>query len=104
MIAKRRVDFVAGNINSYARMLNGPKELERIKTYNHLAASMAELRNEQDAMREVARAKKKRDQGELAKIKLESTRKATENKELLVPICREHVEKGLEHVLTLNVG
>ena len=55
-------------------------------------------------MREVARAKKKREECELAKRKLESARRAAEKKEQLLPICKEHVEKGLEHVLALNVG
>ena len=39
-IAKRRVDFVAGNIDSYARILNGPAHLESICSFNKLAASV----------------------------------------------------------------
>ena len=50
MIVKRRVDFVAGHINSYTCMLNGQKDIEKIKTYNQLASSIAELRKEQDAI------------------------------------------------------
>ena len=50
VIVKRRVDFVAGHINSYTCMLNGQKDIEKIKTYNQLASSIAELRKEQDAI------------------------------------------------------
>ena len=31
IIAKRRIDIVTGNVNSYARMLNGPTQLEKSK-------------------------------------------------------------------------
>ena len=58
MIAKRRVDFVTGNINSYARILNGPAQLEKIKTYNQLAASIAELQRDREERKKAARAKK----------------------------------------------
>ena len=54
MIAKRRVDFVTGNINRYARILNGPVQLENIKTFNQLAASIAELQQDMDEKKEAA--------------------------------------------------
>jgi hypothetical protein len=38
-IAKRRIDIMTGNVTSYAQILNGPSQLDRIKTYNDLAAS-----------------------------------------------------------------
>ncbi len=40
-IAKRRIDFMTGNVNSYARILNGPAQLDSISTYNNLAASLS---------------------------------------------------------------
>ena len=48
VIAKRRVDFVSGNVNSYARILNGSAQLEKIKTCNQLSASIAQLQRERD--------------------------------------------------------
>jgi hypothetical protein len=59
VIAKRRIDIVTGNINSYARVLNGPHQLEKIKTYNELAATMAVLKEERTKMQEEQREKKK---------------------------------------------
>ena len=59
VIAKRLVDFVTGNINSYARILNGPAQLEKIKTYNQLAASIAELQRDREERKKAARAKKR---------------------------------------------
>ena len=31
VIAKRRIDMVSGNVSSYARVLNGPHQLEKIR-------------------------------------------------------------------------
>ena len=59
-IAKRRVDFVSGNVNSYARILNGPAQLERIKTYNQLSASIAQLQRERDEQKLATKAQKKK--------------------------------------------
>ena len=41
VIANRRIDSITGN--SYARILSGPTQLEKIKTYNQLSASIAQL-------------------------------------------------------------
>jgi hypothetical protein len=60
VIAKRRIDIVTGNINSYARVLNGPHQLEKIKTYNELAATMAVLKEERTKMQDEQREKKRR--------------------------------------------
>jgi hypothetical protein len=49
VISKHRVDFVSGNINSYARLLNGPQQLDKIQTYNDLAATMAELKRDKSS-------------------------------------------------------
>eukprot|EP00956_Cyclotella_meneghiniana_P008732 scaffold11931_cov56-Cyclotella_meneghiniana.AAC.4 len=102
-IAKRRVDMISGNINSYARILNGPSQLDKIKSYNQLAASMAIVRRERDEKTEAAKQKKKQDDVEKAAKKAEKEQKAREEKERLGPVCNEHVQKGLAHVLGLKV-
>ena len=45
-VARRRVDFVTGNVSIYARISNGPAQIEIIKSYSHLLASMVELQRE----------------------------------------------------------
>lgn len=103
-IAKRRVDMVSGNVNSYARILNGPEQIESIKTYNQLAASMAIVRRERDERNEAAKEKKKQDEAKKASKKAEKQQKELEDMQRLGPICEEHVGKGLDHVLGLKVG
>lgn len=102
-IAKRRVEMISGNINSYARILNGPSQLKDIQTYNQLAASMAVVRRERDKKNDAAKEKKKMDEAEKALKKAEKEQKALEEKQRLGPVCKEHVEKGLSHVLDLRV-
>jgi hypothetical protein len=42
---------MTGNVNSYALILNGPSQLDSIKTYNDLAASLSEYSNEVKAQK-----------------------------------------------------
>ena len=45
-IAKRQIDFMTGNVNSYVQILNGSSQLESITMYNNLAASLSEYHTE----------------------------------------------------------
>ena len=103
-IARRRIDIISGNINSYARILNGPAEMSKIRTYNELTASMAELQKERDEQAELSRAKKKKTDEEKVAKKLEANRVAAEEHTRLLPICSAYVAKGMDHVLSLTVN
>jgi hypothetical protein len=59
-IVKRHIDIMMGNVSSYARILNGPSQLDSIKTYNDLAASLSEYNNEMKARRQVFRLRRRR--------------------------------------------
>lgn len=103
VIAKRRVDMVSGNINSYARILNGPQQLDKICTYNDLAASMTTYKNEKAQRDEIARDQKKKSDEEKVARKAEKERQEAEENARLLPICQAQVQLGLEHVLKLIV-
>jgi len=75
-IAKRRIGFMTGNINSYARILNGLAQLESISTYNNLAASLSDYHNEMQAQKAIAAAEKQ--QADVDK----AAKKALKDKEL----------------------
>ena len=102
VIAKRRIEFIEGNVNSYARILNGPQQLERIKTFNDLASSIATLHKEKDAADEKAKEEKKKQDTEKSKKKADKEEKARVEHVELAPGCKADVEKGLAHVLTLK--
>ena len=53
-IAKRRTDVVTGNINSYARVCNGPDQLKQLQQYNKLIASLSALNTEDQEQAELA--------------------------------------------------
>ena len=54
MIARRHIDFISGNVNSYARILNETVQLDEIRTYNDLTASISEYQREKEHLNEKA--------------------------------------------------
>jgi hypothetical protein len=101
-IAKRRIDIMMGNVNSYARILNGPSQLDSIKTYNDLAASLSEYNNEMKAQKASVQAKKKKADAEKAANKVSRDQQAEEQQQLMLPICEEHAARCLAHCLSLS--
>ena len=71
---------MTGNVNSYARILNGPSQLEKIKSYNQLALSLAELQREKAARAKERSEEKKKAELEKAAKKVEKERVANEKK------------------------
>lgn len=64
---------------------------------------MAIVHQERDEKSKAANEKKKRDDEEKVAKRAEKEKKALEEKQRLGPVCKEHVEKGLSHVLNLKV-
>jgi hypothetical protein len=62
--ATRRIDFMIGNVNCYARILNGPSQLASIKTYSDLASSLTEYNNEVNKQKEASKAQRKEAEAE----------------------------------------
>ena len=86
-LAKRRLDVIEGNINSYSRCLNDPKRMKAMMDHNQLVASVAEISadNEKDRMEKrtdlAAKNKAKEDKKQRAVNAFEKT-KATKTPEL----------------------
>ncbi|GFH45620.1 hypothetical protein CTEN210_02094 [Chaetoceros tenuissimus] len=72
-LAKRKLDFICGNVNSYSKLLNGPERLEQVVEANKLVANIAAVQEEQ-AMN---KAKKKK-----AKQEKDSVKEEKKNKKL----------------------
>jgi hypothetical protein len=94
---------MTGNVNSYARILNGPSQLDSIKTYNDLAASLSEYNNEVKAQKASVQAEKKKADAEKAANKIRTDQQAKEQQQLLLPICEEHAARGLAHCISLSL-
>ena len=56
--AKCKRDFVTGNVNSYSRILNAEKNLEKFKDYTELAVGLGMLNAEKDEKSKETAAKK----------------------------------------------
>jgi hypothetical protein len=101
-IARRCVDIITGNINSYACILNGPDQLERIKTYLDLAASLSDENDEINKQKAASRAEKKQvDYERLLKKAEKSAAEALKQPDLL-PGMMVDLAKGSDYVLTLS--
>ena len=95
--------MVSGNVSSYTRVLNGPMQLDKILTFNQLAATMTTLKNERDQAKAETSARRKQQEKEKAARKAEKEREAINKQNELAPLCKAHVDQELDHVLSLTV-
>ena len=103
VIARCRIDFVSGNVNSYARILNGPSQLEKITSYNQLASSISKLQQDREENHTKNQEQKKKVDAEIAANRERKKQEAREKHEEQLPICQALVEKGLDHIMTKNL-
>jgi hypothetical protein len=103
-VSKCCIDFIEGNVNSYARILNGPQQLEQIQTYNNISASITVLQMEKDDLEAKAKEEKKRSDAKKAARKAVMNQKMQDEQVELGPgcKCKDDTEKGLIHVLSLK--
>ena len=103
-IAKRRVDFVSGNVNSYARLLNGAEQIKDIQDANSLAVSMSVFTREKARFEEEKRVEKKRiEEGKAAKKRAREDKEKAD-RDMLFPGCKDDVElRGKAYVLGCNL-
>ena len=73
--AKRKRDFVTGNINSYSRILNDEKNLEKFQDYTELSVGLEMLNAERDERSKEASAKKAQEAIDKARKKGEKERR-----------------------------
>jgi phosphomevalonate kinase len=90
-VAKRRIDVISGNINSYSRVLNDPNRLAMIEEVNRMAAAVAEVSADIDT--------NKRQRTEAAAEKAAAIAKKKIRKELEEAAKAEELRPKLEAVL-----
>ena len=98
--AKRRQDVINGNIGSYSAILNSEENLEAVKDYNALAASLGMLNAEKDEKAKAAAQKKKDDAAAFCAAENQAKEAAKRN-ELLPGFIEELEQKTLDGILAL---
>jgi hypothetical protein len=101
-VAKHRIDFIERNVSCYVWIHNGPQQLEHILTNNNLAALITVLQMEKDELEEKAKEEKKKSNSEKVARKAVRNQKMQDEQVELGPCCRDKMEKGLIHVLSLT--
>ena len=79
--------------------MNGPGQLDKIRSFNQLAASVATLRREREGKAEKSREQKKKEEEDKAAKKLEKERETEEKRQE----AQAHFEKGFDHVNSLKI-
>ena len=90
-VAKRRIDLMSGNINSYSRLLNDPNRLAMVEDVNKMAAAVAKVSADIDA--------NKRQMTEAAAEKATAIAKKKLRKEIEEEAKAEELRPKLEAVL-----
>ena len=101
-LAKRRLDFIDGNTNSYAKCLNDPRRLKETRELNELVASVAEVTAE--AIKEKAKKKEHKDKEAADKIAKKAREAAAKEERRLdqVPILTAYVDKYTNKAREVN--
>ena len=100
--AKRKRDFVTGNVNSYSRILNDEKNLEKFKDYTELAVGLGMLNAEKDEKSKETAAKKVQEAADKVRKKGEKeAEEASKRNELLSGFEAELKEKDMNNILNL---
>ena len=92
-IAKRKIDLIEGNINSYSRFLNDPKRLDAIKDHNELCAAVVEVSAELENDKSRKKLKRDRDAVEREQKETEAAKEEVKKKEELRPLLTSYVLK-----------
>jgi hypothetical protein len=100
-IAKRRINFISGNVESYSRSLNNPRQLAYIEDANKLSATLSTI----EAARLQEKDDTKKRKAEEQKAKKAKKRKQSvafeKTKNELYKGLKEDVSKGLDHIRKL---
>ena len=102
-IAKRKLDMISGNVNSWARHLTSEANLESVREMYDLSAAMAKL--EEDKTREKERwwiEKKKIEEAKKLESKKQKKEEEKSKRVIALPKNLSELSKGLDHVLQLT--
>ena len=89
-IAKRRLDIIEGNVNSYSKLLNDPKRLKSINDFNQICASVAEVSEEVEQRKVQRKERKETEAAEKAQRKSDLEAKESANRADLLPLHTAH--------------
>jgi hypothetical protein len=93
-MAKRRIDMITGNVNSYAKVRNSKEHLNHAIQMNQLASVIGSMKADTDIERAAKAAAKKADDDEKARKREEALEKVHQKKMELQP-CLIELAEGL---------
>ena len=101
-IAKRRIDFITGNVSSYCRSLNNPNTLQLIVDTNKLASCLATINESKELAKDAAREKKAAEANKRKSKKDQEQVEYERKKAEVYDQLSAEVSRGLAHVCSLR--
>lgn len=98
------IDFLDGNAKSYAKCLNSLERMEKYADQNAIVGLFAKMKLEKEEEKKKQEEKKAKYEKERKRKNGEKAKRKWLEKETEELIAAEHVSKGLDHNLTLNVS
>jgi hypothetical protein len=106
-MAKRRVEFISGNVNSYARVMNSQEHLDKATEANGLAAILGEMKADGEEERATRAAEKKTEDAEREKRREAAAQKEQEKRTMLLPsllVTAEELATRAKIIDAVNIG
>jgi hypothetical protein len=100
-IAKRRINFINGNVESYSRSLNNPRQLAYIEDANKLSATLSTIEEARLQAKDDTKKRKAEEQKTKKAKKAKSAAAFHKTQKELYEGLKEDVLKGLDHVRKL---
>ena len=101
-IAKRRIDFITGNIASYSRSLNNAATLDHIIDTNKLASCLSTVIAAKDAVKAAAKDKRETDTKAKAAKKTQNKVEFDNKKVEISKDFADDIAKGVKHLCSLS--
>ena len=99
-LAKRRLEMIEGNVSSYSRIINDSEQLNQLKEWKKIHATVALIQEEREEKKELAREEKRKKEEEKDRKKKEAVEKLAKERAESIPKLQPHVSKGLDHMKT----
>ena len=101
-LAKRRINIISSNVNSYSRLVNSEEQLKNAVEVNGIAALLGEIRADADEERAAKAAKTKANDFEKAQRKNANAAAFTSKKEELQPALAALAEGLVSGALSID--
>jgi hypothetical protein len=101
-IAKRSLDFLNGNVASYAQHVTSDENMKQVAARMDVAEALSILRAEEEKKKQEHRKRKVSEEEEREKNKRKKLEDEGKKKQAAIPVNKYDIGKGIQHVMALK--